>query len=528
MKNQTLIFLLLLACIARLGAQSWTRTYELVSDSPPNSDIGVSVIPYNGKLWLQSASQINNNSQSRFGIFRLNPEDGEQEAVGAMWGDPRATRVFYADAMVPVPDGVVAGGDWYTGVGINDYDIFLTKFDQDLNLEWSRNYEGYYMDFVRTVLDLPQGGYLIQADGRGEEHIYGGYRGDISLLRTDEEGNLLWQRRLYLDTLCVRPQYGNIERLSDGGYALCFQGYDFLPSGSTAGFGWSCPWLARLDSTGTLLWARKYDAMDTGYIPFMRVMPDGNMVMISEIHHTTVTSLDTLNDGRIVRKLDPEGNVLWEKLFSRDVRREYASIRLTQAGDILISGWYNDPRNSPTVGPGWLAKLSGATGQLLWERKYTMVDYPWPVRLYTLYGVSETPEGDLVVCGYLQDSIPGVSFLSYNTNAWVMKLDSNGCFTPGPCGFDNLVKLTEVPAWVADIGVFPNPVGTAPAYLRLPQEAMGQLGGSLYDAKGQRLHAWQELYDGQEISLPAVAGIYYLLFKDKSGQLIHSLPLVRQ
>lgn len=526
MKNRRLIFLLLLACIARLEAQSWTRTYELVEQPNFNEDIGVSVLPYADKLWLLSNTQINDGTQGQFGIFRLNPEDGAQEAVGSMWGDPRHLRVFYIDAMVPVPDGVVAGGDWYVGQGINNYDIFLTKFDQDLNLEWSRNYEGYYMDFVRTVLDLPQGGYLIQADGRGEEHIYGGYRGDITLLRTDDEGHLLWQRRLYLDTLCVRPQYGNIERLSDGGYALCFQGYDF-PSSGTTGFGWDHPWLARLDSTGALLWARKYEAMYTGAIPFMRVMPDGNMVMVSEIY-TTVTSLDTLTDGRIVRKLDPEGNVLWEKLFSRDVRREYASIRLTQAGDILISGWYNDPRNSPTVGSGWLAKLSGTTGQLLWERKYVLASHPFEY-LFVLYGVSELPDGNLVVCGVLRDTIAGFNPPTLGPgDAWVMKLDSNGCFTPGPCGFDNLVRLTEAPAWVADISAFPNPSGASPVYLRLPQEANGQLGASLYDAQGRRLASWQEVYDNQAISLPADTGIYYLLLKDKGGQIIHTLPLVRQ
>jgi len=117
---------------------------------------------------------------------------------------------------------------------------FLMKLTPDGNQVWMQNYEfatqtcAYAMDFAHD------GGFILAGSER--EDNYGGY-GEIILLRTDEDGNLLWSRNL------GAGRARNIKRTSDGGYIISGSSMKYWTSQR-----YHC--LIKTDAEGNVQWSQ--------------------------------------------------------------------------------------------------------------------------------------------------------------------------------------------------------------------------------------------------------------------------------
>jgi hypothetical protein len=79
----------------------------------------------------------------------------------------------------------------YTGsVAADSDDVYLVKTDGQGNLEWQKTYGGTGDDFGRSLVQTVDGGYAIA----GSTYSFGLGNADVYLVKTDAQGNLLWNK----------------------------------------------------------------------------------------------------------------------------------------------------------------------------------------------------------------------------------------------------------------------------------------------------------------------------------------------
>jgi len=118
-------------------------------------------------------------------------------------------------------------------------EVWIAKMDSSGEIEWSEEYDYHNYGYAHSLIATDDGGYMIAGsqDGYNQE-TYGAH-----LLKLNSEGGVDW-----VSTVgeCVNCEALDIKQTEDGGYVLC--GYK---DNNDA-------WLLRTDSQGELLWERVY------------------------------------------------------------------------------------------------------------------------------------------------------------------------------------------------------------------------------------------------------------------------------
>jgi hypothetical protein len=113
---------------------------------------------------------------------------------------------------------IVAG---YTfSFGASGYDIFLIKTDASGNIIWAKTYGGTGDDVAYSVQQTSDGGYIVASETRS----FGAGWKDIFLIKTDAFGNVQWART-YGGT--DDDWVSSVQQTSDGGYIVTGFTYSF-------------------------------------------------------------------------------------------------------------------------------------------------------------------------------------------------------------------------------------------------------------------------------------------------------------
>lgn len=490
-------FILLLCCFGlpfSIRAQYiWQKSYDLIPGGfPPNSDIGLQILPSGDGFLMISGTLYNDNTTNSFGLYRLD-NHGNVVFKRSFLNDENSLRAFGQDVMLELPNGdILITGDQFTGNPSDLFQVFLLKLSASGDSLWMRTYDSHWLDIPQAVLPTPDGGFLIQGTGGTE----GACCRDMFLIKTDSEGYLEWQRPLGNVQEYRYSISGNFLRMDDGTLLIPFKA-------AAHGISKDDTYLLKTDSLGNRLWIKRlYPEITIGNPPKIRKLPDGNLALIA----TVDTLMPPLYNRYVVflAKIDTAGNKLWELPFAWEGQLHYGDIEVTAAGDILIGG----NKNEPSGDKAWVCKVS-TTGENLWERAFLLDRDYWSPPL--MYDVAECPDGGIILSGLGLDQMEGSTIL--DGNAWVVKLDSAGCFYPDNCQeFTLITAVAEIPPPDApDIRVFPNP-SSGEFAIELPHEwPFADL--AVFDALG-RLVLRRRVADRESILLPSPGWYYFAFYKD--------------
>jgi uncharacterized delta-60 repeat protein len=232
---------------------------------------------------------------------------------------------------------IIAGYTWSYGAGCHD--VWLIKTDPSGDKEWDKVFGGPNSEEGNSVQQTQDGGYVIT----GYKDSYeAGKAQDVWLIKTDSEGNLLWDKTF--GSSGWDCGYSG-KQTSDGGYIIT--GYtDSSELGRPL-------WLIKTDSQGELEWDKTFSSSgleDVGYS--VEQTRDGGYIVAGR----TLSKMAC--DQCWLIKTDSSGNLEWDKVFGGLGFDCGKSVQQTSDGEYIVVG-YTDSygAGSPYQPSVWLIKV---------------------------------------------------------------------------------------------------------------------------------------------------------------------------
>jgi hypothetical protein len=231
----------------------------------------------------------------------------------------------------------------YIITGYKGRNVWLIKTDSAGNKEWDKTFGGSAEDRGYYGQQTTDGGYVII----GYTNSYGAGRSDVWLIKTDNNGNMMWNRTFGGDNW---DEGYSGQQTADGGYII---------TGRKNKFGSPFPnvLLIKTDGNGTKMWEKTHNYQDEEYGLCVQQTSDGGYII------TGYTELWGLGWSEVLLlKTDRDGNRIWVTSISYDGFGY--SVRQTTDGGYIVTGIYDG------VSSGlYLIKTSRA-GTPQWERVF--------------------------------------------------------------------------------------------------------------------------------------------------------------
>jgi hypothetical protein len=259
---------------------------------------------------------------------------------------------------------------------------------------WSKTYGGPSDDDAYSLVQTSDGGYAIV----GESHSYGPGVHNSWLVRTDPNGEIMWNRT-YGEGDC---EGYDIIQTSDGGYALS----------GTKGFGGGQDfWLVKTDSSGNMEWNRTYGKENPNWEASYSLLQDsdGGYILAGGSGPYDYGSDSPNSDFWLVRT-DANGIMIWNRTIGGPSQDMARCVAQTADGGYVMAG------HTWSFGLGgadaWLIKTN-SNGAMLWNKTYggSGLDF-------ASY-VIQTSDGGFAIAGHTDPSGSGYDF-------WLVKADGLG------------------------------------------------------------------------------------------------------
>jgi hypothetical protein len=272
---------------------------------------------------------------------------------------------------------------------VND-NLVLIKTDTNGNLIWNRSFDSGLRDIGYCVRQTIDEGYIVTGSVDSYHDMF--TFSHVGLLKYDHNGNLLWNRSM---------KFGGY---SDGRDVLQTSDQGFLVLGSTS-IQYSVL-LIKTDAMGNRQWNRTFGSVKSDYGVSLAHAIDGGYDILAGS-----TTYDPASETFWLIHIDENGSELWNRtLPTRD--RWIRSMALTNDGGYILVGGHYYPRLLPT--DAWLLKIN-ASGYEEWNRTYGGSLYEEG------FSVRQTSDG-----GYVFTGSTGSTNGYDPYTLWLVKTDGSG------------------------------------------------------------------------------------------------------
>lgn len=271
-------------------------------------------------------------------------------------------------------------------------------------IDWIYKYSTPGSELGIKVIETNDGGYV----SAGYEEISTGNR-DWLIVKVDEDGNLLWKKNL------GTSQYTNIaydiKETADDGFVL---------SGSLSDIGTGSEnfVLVKLNSDGATEWQQYYGLIGS-FATSLTLTDDGGYVIAG---NSNGLGSSAESDG-LFRKLDSEGNLVWERRYGGSGRDEIFSIQQTSDLGFIATGHSQSADGDLEVNNGdydiWVIKMN-QEGELEWSNSFG------GTREDVSRSVQQADDGGYLIAGYTFSEDGDIENNYGDQDIWLLKLDTDG------------------------------------------------------------------------------------------------------
>ena len=285
------------------------------------------------------------------------------------------------------------GGFALAGYDYND--VLLLKTNSNGDMIWNKTYGGTEEDEAYAVIQTTDGGFALA----GCTYSFGTPGADAYLIKTDADGNLLWNRTYQGGINSGFRRAYSLVQTADGGFALATS----VPSYSHAQ---GC--LIRTDSEGIKLWSRNcfWNPLEGCEVYSIIIANDGGYALIG------CTTCNSGTDSMMcIFKIDDLGNNQWVELLDTEgYLAAGRSLIQTEYGYMVVG--------DAETGSGRVACLVGTSGTGVkgWEFSYDKTARYGYCLIhaddggYTMLGTAQN--GELYLAKSSYSDVPQFSFTS--------------------------------------------------------------------------------------------------------------------
>jgi hypothetical protein len=328
----------------------------------------------------------------------------------------------------------------------------LILFNQDLDTLKSRTLaiNGYSGTYSWDL--LTDSNQVVVLSNLGDTATNKVYKANLALTFLDTALN-------FLDTVIIedyRPQAGGYYPQQ-----LLRHGNHYYISGRCTYWGQFVEsFLLKTDRQGNVIWEKRFAYIDTNK-PTPYNSANSLMAAFNDTLFVTQVFLPERDPnipfGKIrLLKFDTTGSILSDTVYSdEEPYLEISDLILSKDGNLIFNGHFKSYYNLGVVGIIWKVDRNF---NVIFKRAY---HYGHENNRSMLYRLHEWPDSTLLNVGTFmyQWQNPDPSKFTY---LWLLSLNSNGCLAPGNCGVLSVVEEEPFwPEQTSALHVYPNPISNA-------------------------------------------------------------------
>lgn len=274
-------------------------------------------------------------------------------------------------------------------VNYGQYDIWLTELSSDYNILWQHTYGGNDEDIAVELLTMPDG-YVVLGQSSSYEGVWNDNRGDIDivLIRTDLNGNILWQKSYG----GFNADYAaDILQMSSGNLLVAGTSFS-IGNDVSNNNGGSDAWLFEVNNLGNVIWNSNYGSYGNESVSALMKVKD-QIFLVGTTNSSAIEGYESngAQDLWLYEIDESSKSVLNQSLYGASGFETGKAIIMQEDGGILLAGTTNS--NDGVVqgnnggNDGWLLKVGGEIS--LSNIEFVMYPNPVQERLY----INQIPQG---------------------------------------------------------------------------------------------------------------------------------------
>lgn len=277
------------------------------------------------------------------------------------------------------------------------------------SVSWTRQLGTVSAEYVGGVAIDANGGILVAGETSGA--LAGDNAGfsDAWVRKYDTAGEVVWTRQFGSDSV---DQFEGVATDLDANVLLVGSTYGAVGDTDLA---LADIWVRKYDAAGTVVWTRQFGTDRTDLAGGVATDGSGNVIVVGH----TDRGFDAGYMDVYVRKLDPDGEVVWTREFGGASTDHGVGAATDAAGNVFVAG----NTYGAIVGGGdedwdvWVRKYDPA-GEVEWTRQFGTATYD------QVRAIATDPSGNLILAGETQGDLAGP--VAGPTDVWVRVYNSAG------------------------------------------------------------------------------------------------------
>jgi hypothetical protein len=283
----------------------------------------------------------------------------------------------------------VSGDKETTSRGAMDY--WIIKLDKKGKIEWQQTYGGLYNDFLKSIEQTHDGGYIVGGysnspeSGDKNNRNYG--IGDYWVLKLNKSGSLEWQKTLGGDK---DDQLSTLIQTRDGDFILGGNSNSGISeSKSKSNKSGTDFWVIKLDKAGEEIWQNTYHFGKSDILTSIVENEDKTLLIAgfakSEVTGTKKTDKAEINDYAFI-KVKENGEEIFKRTVGSSGEEIMRKVIITRDGGYLLTGTSSgkasrDKKSAVGSQDFWIVKLKNEKKPK--EDKPAIEAFPNPTAQYT-------------------------------------------------------------------------------------------------------------------------------------------------